>query len=363
MADDAAEAYLKYLESRSQEYSQSEEEEASMEGYVDWVRDNAVDNSVDNTGDNGVDNAVDNGVDDDEEDIPVDWQEAAAELFPQYWAIISSNEEVLEVIKQAYDNDWEPGGIKFEQAIRATDWYQTTTQSAREWDLGSAQDPATYQTYVDNRASEIAAKALNFGVRLSSEQIADIATRSLRQGWNPQTIDNMIAKSAIKMTGSEATAGLVQGYYGDEMKKTVTKYGVNPSETTFNSWVQRISTGDESLDTFDSYLQDQAKTMYPALAGQFDAGRTFEDAVAGYRELASRTLEIDPYSIDFTQPEWAEAITFQPDPANGEQRMMNLQEWGNYLRNTESFGYEYTSQAKDTAYKTVETLANIFGKV
>ena len=355
MADDAAEAYLKYLESRSQEYSQSEEQEASMDGYVDWVKDGAVDNSVDN--------AVDNAVDNDEEDVPVDWQEAAAELFPEYWAIISSNKEVLEVIKQAYDNDWEPGGIKFEQAIRATDWYQTTTVSAREWDLGSAQDPATYQTYVDNRASEIAAKALNYGVRLSSEQIADIATRSLRQGWNQQTINNMIAKSAIKMTGSEATAGLVQGYYGDEMKKIVTKYGVNPSDTTFNSWVQRISTGDESLDTFDSYLQDQAKTMYPALAGQFDAGRTFEDAVAGYRELASRTLEIDPYSIDFTQPEWAEAITFQPDPANGEQRMMNLQEWGNYLRNTESFGYEYTSQAKDTAYKTVETLANIFGKV
>jgi len=43
--------------------------------------------------------------------------------------------------------------------------------------------------------------------------------------------------------------------------------------------------------------------------------------------------------------------------------MMNLQEWGDYLRNTESFGYEFTSQAKDKAYATVNTIADIFGKV
>lgn len=298
-----------------------------------------------------------------EEDIPVSWQEAAEQLFPEYWAIISSNEEVKEVIKQAYENDWEPGGVKFTQALRATEWYQNTTASAREWDLESAQDPATYQTYVDNRASEIAAKALEMGVRLNPVQISDIATRSLREGWNDTTIDNMIGKKAVSLTGDEGTAGLVQGYYGDEMKKVVTKYGVKPSDTTFNSWVQRIATGDESISTFDSYMQAQAKTMYPALADQFDAGRTFEDVVAGYREIASNTLEINPDSIDFTSPDWAKAITYQPDAGSGEQRMMNLQEWGDYLRNTESFGYEFTSQSKDKAYATVNTIADIFGKV
>lgn len=298
-----------------------------------------------------------------EEDVPVSWQEAAAELFPEYWAIISSNEEVKAVIKQAYENDWEPGGVKFTQALRATEWFKNTTSTAREWDLGSAQDPATYQTYVDTRASEIAAKALEIGVKLTPAQIADIATRSLRLGWGETTIDNMIGQSAIKMAGAEGTAGLVQGFYGDEMKKIVTKYGVKPSDTTFNSWVQRIATGDESISTFDSYMQAQAKTMYPALADQFDAGRTFEDLVAGYREIASNTLEINPDSIDFTNPEWAKAITYQPDAGSGEQRMMNLQEWGDYLRNTESFGYEYTGQAKEKAYATVNTIANIFGKV
>jgi len=295
-----------------------------------------------------------------EDDIPQTWQEAASELFPEFWAIISSNDEVKAVIKEAYENDWEPGGVKFTQALRATDWYQTTTATAREWDLGSAQDPATYQTYVDNRASEISAKALTIGVRLSQTQIADLATRSLRLGWNETVIDNMIGKKAVS---AGETGGLVQGFYGDEMMKIVTKYGVKPADTTFNSFVQRIATGEETLSTFDDYLKQQAKTMYPAIADQLDAGRTFEDIVSGYRQIASNTLEISPDAIDFTNPDFAQAITYQPDPSSGEQRMMNLQEWGNYLRNTESFGYEFTTAARDKAYRTVETIANIFGKV
>jgi hypothetical protein len=105
------------------------------------------------------------------------------------------------------------------------------------------------------------------------------------------------------------------------------------------------------------------KSLYPTLTEQFDAGQTFATATAGYQQIAANILERDPNSISMSDPMFVTAVTYQPDQTTGEQRMMNMAEWGEYLRNDDQLGYEYTSEARSRAYATADKIANMFGRI
>ena len=100
-------------------------------------------------------------------------------------------------------------------------------------------------------------------------------------------------------------------------------------------------------------LQDKVVERYLLTVG-------FQQIVDPYREQAARLLEIDPDEIDFTQSEYVKALTYQDE--RGEQRPMSFTEFGDYIRQTRSFGYEYTDQARNKAYQVANDLANLFGK-
>ena len=293
--------------------------------------------------------------------VPTDWQTAAAEMYPEYYAIVRNNPEIADLLRRSIGPpEWSEQ--KFQAELRGTNWYKTTTASAREWDAASQLDPATYQTRVDEAATTIRQTALELGVRLSDEQLQKLALDSQRLGWGSQTIINAIGMRATE-AGSAGATQLREGYYGQSVRQLARQYGVALDSTTFNSFVNRIAVGDETLGSFQDYAMTIAKSMYPPLAEQFDAGRTFEDVTSNYRTMAAQVLERDPNSIDMMGPEWVQAVTYMPDPKTGEQRMMNLQEWGNYLRTTDSFGYEFTSQAQSRAYEVADKIANMFGRI
>jgi hypothetical protein len=293
--------------------------------------------------------------------VPPDWEAAAAEMYPQYYAVVKNIPEIADLLRRSLGPPaWSPQ--KFDAELRKTNWYQTTSASAREWDLKSAADPATYQRLVDDQVTNISTQALNFGIRLSDETVQKLALDSLRWGMGEQAIINSIGMAATA-GGTAGATQLREGYYGQSVRRIARQYGVTLADDTFNSFVNRIAVGDETMDSFQDYALNIAKALYPAIADQFDAGRTFNDITDPFRQIAASTLELNPEEIDFTDPKWVTPITYQPDPKTGEQRLMNLAEWGQELRTNRAYGYEYTTNARNQAYDVVERLANLFGRV
>lgn len=293
--------------------------------------------------------------------VPTDWETAAAEMYPEYYAIVKNVPEIAELLRRSLGPPaWSEQ--KFQAELRATNWWKTTTASAREWDAASALDPATYQARVDEAATAINQEALGYGIRLSEETAQQLALDSLRLGWGTQTITNAIGMRATE-GGSVGATQLREGYYGQEVRRIARSYGVTLADETFNSFVNRIAVGDENFSSFQDYALSVAKSLYPTLTAQFDAGRTFDDAVAPYREIAASTLELNPNDIDFTDPKWVTPITYMPDPQTGEQRLMNLAEWGKELRTNRAYGYEFTEKARQDAYSVVERLGRMFGRI
>jgi hypothetical protein len=293
--------------------------------------------------------------------VPFDWETAAQEMYPEYYAIVKNNPEIAELLKKAMGPpEWSEQ--KFAAELRGTNWYQTTTAAAREWDTASALDPASYQAKVDEAASAIQTEALNLGIRLSDATLQKLALDSQRLGWGAQTITNAIGMAATE-GGSEGATQLREGYYGQSVRNLAKQYGVTLADQTFNSFINKIAVGEETLGSFQDYAMTIGKSLYPPLAEQFDAGRTFEDITASYKNIAADILERNANSIDMAKPEWVQAITYVPDAKTGEQRLMNMAEWGDYLRKTESLGYQNTTQARARAYQVTTKIANLFGRV
>lgn len=290
--------------------------------------------------------------------VPVNWEDAAKELYGAYYAVVQSVPELQDLLKKAVGPPaW--SDAKFEYELRQTAWWKTTTDSARQWDLISQMDPATAQQQIDARIVEFRNAALSqFQVDLSTTDLTRLAKDSLRNGWTQQMIVNAIGLQATKTSGG--LSDLSSGFIGQGLKQTANEYGVVLSQQTFNKWVSDIASGKETKETFQQYALNTAKTMFPALSQQLDAGLTFQQIVDPYKNVAANILEINPDSINFLDPKWSRAVSMVD---GNQQRMMNYNEWGDYLRQERSFGYEYTSEARSRAYEVSNNLANLFGKV
>mgnify|MGYP003138457417 FL=1 len=319
-------------------------------------RDDEVSDDGDSTGDDSSGGLVDQT--DLDAAIPQEWRDAAREAYPQYYAIVKNIPEVAQLLENAINLGY--SDAQFQAELEQTNWWKQTTASAREWDINGERDPATQQTQIDNRTAFIQQTSLDtFGVRISAESAAELALDSLRQGWGQQFLLNSIGDVA-----TQSTAGISQlraGYIGQALRQTANDYGVAISEGTFNQFVSEIAVGAETQDTFQQYALTQAKNLFPSVADRLDAGETFQQIVDPYKQNAAKLLEIDADSIDFTSPDWAKAITYQD--AKGEMRPMNFTEFNDYVRQTRSFGYEYTDQAKNKAYSVANELANLFGRI
>ena len=288
--------------------------------------------------------------------VPEDWEKAAQEQYGGYYAIIKSIPEVATLLQNAVSNDWSEA--KFNYELSQTTWFKTTSTSARSWDLSEQTDPASAQQRVDNQAAQIKSKALSLGIRLDDTSVAKLARDSLRGGWDETTTTNSIGSQAMQST--TGVSQLRSGFIGQTLKQTAADYGISLYDDTFNQFVNKVATGQESQSSFQQYALQMAKSLFPGIAAQLDAGQTYKQITDPYKQTAAQILEMNPENIDFVDPKWSKAVTFVTD--KGEQRPMNYNEWGDYLRQTRSFGYEFTSEAQSRAYGVANDLARLFGK-
>jgi len=196
------------------------------------------------------------------------------------------------------------------------------------------------------------------GVTLSTESLEGLARNAINLGFDMTAqIEDIVGSEAIRTAGG--VSQLRYGYVGNSIRESARKYGVSLSDTTFNEWVNKIAVGAESTETFESYAQQVARNLYPALNNGFDRGLSFAQMTDPYAQVASRILEIPGAQVDFTNPKWAQAFTMKDDKGNPMQ--MSFGEWADYLRTDPSFGWEYTDDAKNRAYTVVNRLGELFG--
>ena len=266
--------------------------------------------------------------------------------------------ELKTIFDDAFVNRWDSDTLL--RAIDNTEWATSRTQSQETYDVQKATDPVELQKKVDASVPLVRRVLSAKGISLDDTSIKSIAEKGTRNGWTAEEWDSSSASEAIRLqptpaTTPGATPAPVSAVTASTLRALAQQFGVDPTETTINSWVNEISTNTKTKEQFNETMRSSAQTLYPTIGERLKT-ETFDSITSPYRTLYSKVLEVDEGSVDLTSPAYSNLFN-AGDEKN--KRMMNATEWTSFLRkrpewqNTQNAYQEYSSAAS--------TLNKIFG--
>lgn len=264
------------------------------------------------------------------------------------------------------------GEAEFKAKFESTGWYQTTSQSVRNWIAEVETDPAQANADMQAQKSALAATLAQLGVGYTDQQLTELAQQSLAMQWSDQQIkDNITQHLVANANGTYTwTYGSINGPAGSgtgtlqasmaAINAEAAKYLVPISSSTVQSFAMAMADGSMDQAGVDAYLQAQATSLYPSIAGAIKAGITPADYVTPYKEVAAQLLGVSPNAIDMTNPKYNRALS-APGP-NGVPTAMSLYDFQQLLMQDPQYGYMNSINAKDRASSIAQGLAEMFGK-
>lgn len=295
-----------------------------------------------------------------------EWEDYVAKQYPGMLEIYRNNPEIAEIIRQGYIQDQPAADIVAN--VQASKWYLALGPGEYDYITKVAIGDKAYLDSIANREELVRKTARTKGYELPEESVKQIAADSLKGAWDSAKIGQIVGEQLVKTAPEKAgqpskpeaaPTALQAGADAAALRARARRYGLNLTDSQVEGYVQSVLSGSMSDQQVTDSFRNQAKSLYPSIAAQLDAG-DLESGVQAYKSEAARILGIDPTQVDFTNDKYKALLTYR-DPDSKENRLMNTTEWGNYLRTLPE--WKKTSEAK-TRYQTmIDTIDKVFGKV
>lgn len=256
---------------------------------------------------------------------------------------------------------YKPGGwttTEFQQAIEASKWYRTNSSTTREMVSLKYSDPAEYHRQAVLADQQVTQMAASMGVSLTTSQINSIAQGIMYQGWTQATIQHAIGYDYTGGAGAKGQAAQFQ----QQLSTIYADYGIPASQQTLDKQVQQLLQGAQTIDTYKQYAINSAKSLYPSLTQQLDQGLTIKDIADPYIQTMANTLEIDPNTINITDPLIKRALQGTVTTnSNGSTSATSvpLYQFESTLRSDPRWAK--TQNARDTVSSALVKIGNDFG--
>lgn len=282
--------------------------------------------------------------------------------------------EIAGLIKTAAAQGWDT--TRFADALQATAWWKTNSDSARSAIALKASDPAQYNQQVAQAKAHISAMALQLGVKLTPAQLSAQVTADVFQGLDDSALQQNLA--GMYKTGA-GTGNGTSADVAQNLRQLAASYGIPVTQSWIDNFTHvALTTGDTTLTQATRSLIATAKSTYPSLATQLDSGMTVDQIAEPYKAAMSQTLEIPETAIKLTDPTIQKALSNpQPTAPSGTggsgtgasnpakptaapgATVMPLYQFNDTLRADPRWGK--TDNAKQTAYSLVAGLGKEFG--
>ncbi len=281
--------------------------------------------------------------------------------YPQF-AYLVDDPEVGAILRDANARAKTPNPMpanEFEAKIMATNWWRTTSSSARNYYNQQFADPASFNNKIRDYADQIRLMGNQAGFDesiLTPDYINYFANKAYREGLTPQQIKAMLAQEIVPLAGTTEKSP-----YLHQMREMQQAYQISIDAPTQRYWLEALSSGRMTIENFRGALTAQAKSLFPNLTGQFEQGFTFKQIIDPYRQQIAKLLEVDPETLDFIgNPKWRNVVDYV-DPKDGTHRTMSNQELSKYVKSQSE--YWQTRNGKDAAGEMVEGILSDFGAV
>ncbi len=263
--------------------------------------------------------------------------------------------EIGPILIEAAMNGWDPA--RLQGALTKTQWWQTTSESARQWDALVVSDNATAARRIKETALAFGLEAAQLGIPLDNNRIYAMSVEALRHGWNDDEMRLALAAEMRYRPGQQPVGGV--SHIMGEVGKVAADYMIPVNEAQRWEWARRIVGGASDMEAVKSQLQALAAARFPHLAGEFAKGTTPGQFFAPYRNAIAQALEMSPDEVDLMSERWAPVASFT-DPRTGKTRPMTFAEAQRYARAQP--GWNTTDNAWDTAAPVIDTIIKTFGE-
>jgi len=196
--------------------------------------------------------------------------------------------------------------------------------------------------------------ATELGVQLSSDQLNRLA-----RDWAIGSYDTNTIKSAIAQTGTIDFSKGVAAETLSNLKELAGAYGIQFDEAYFNKAATNVLTQQDTLETYTQQIKNDAKSRFPTLAAQIDAGFTVRQLASPYVQSMSSILEIDPNTISLNDYYVNRALTGLD--AENKPTTQPLWQFEKELRKDPR--WNYTQNAQDSLMNTARRVLQDFGLV
>lgn len=262
--------------------------------------------------------------------------------------------------------------VKYQQdhglSMAADQWDATVTALRGAGGAASASPADEWTQYQ--------AKYPQFAWAFSDPEVANVLRTAMANKWGPDEVQGAVLQTnwwrsktngerdwlqTLATNPAEATRQL-NNY--DSITKYITlsnDYGLPVSFEAAARQVDRVVRGEVAPDALQEELRIQAKALYPQLAQQIDGGSTISDIYAPYQQMASDLLGVNPADIKLTDPKWQ--LPLQVTGKDGQKRLATTDEWQTILRANPVYGYDTSTNGRQTAAQLTTQLGKMFGAI
>ena len=270
-------------------------------------------------------------------------------------AFFGSSPELSALLDRAVQNDYT--AARFVAELQNTDWFRTSSESARKYYALSTSDPATLSGMISDGKSKVFNLADEFGIGIGDGDAGWFAQMQIKLGWSDETLKRQLV-DYIKITPkSDFTRGKA-GSYQEQFNRILSDYGVKVSNEVLGTWARDALLGKANEDTIRSFAQRQAMSALPHLADRL-RHETLRDIADPYIQSRAALLEIDPKAISLDDPTIRGALDSR-DP-KGTPIAKTLWQYEQEVRKEPA--WLKTSNAQDSLMKTAKGVLNDFGVV
>lgn len=245
--------------------------------------------------------------------------------------------------------------------LEKTEWYRTTSDSARKWDDANLTDPSTAQRSREQRHGQVQDQARTMGVYVTEREINDITEDSLRYGWSDAELQDVLS-SYIKQSlgaapGTEADAngrpvdpsGTVQ-VAADGIKAQAKQFMISVDDQEAQDLAARVSRGELTQEGVTSLFRSRAIARFGGtdspLADIINQGTSPADYFSEHQSRIAQRLGLPKDAVNFDEPRWGKILDFVDD--KGKHRPMTVPEALAYISDDKLFP-EYDKAPQTTA--------------
>lgn len=258
-------------------------------------------------------------------------------------AALADIPELQAILDRAVAESWTPDLIL--AAIQNSEWAKSKRQAQIDYEINRRLHPADTAAEREQLEIYIQQEATKAGIQLSQERIDTMSGWALKHGYSQIEIDAMI-KAEFRYDPTK-TYGIAQGEAAtnlDQLRAIAGAYMVPVSEQALIDWVNVIGQGKDTIATFENWVKNTAKGMFPVFAGQIDAGMDVRTLLSPYQQIAQRELGV--FSIDMADPKYLSGLMLNDDKT-GVRSLATMDQWLKYLRTNPSLGWDKTVGSHD----------------